>query len=117
MSTIAGTTVAGDEQNEPAESDKPDAPATRDAAADAGDHCATGPTTLTASQLEAANHGSIVCWAAHQATPDGYANHGAFVSEWARKNHGAAATDGAGSNAPARSDASDHAGKGKTNKP
>jgi hypothetical protein len=30
------------------------------------------------------NHGSIVCWAAHQPTPaTGYANHGAWVSHWA----------------------------------
>ena len=31
------------------------------------------------------NHGSIVCWAAHQTSWDGYKNHGAFVSHWAHQ--------------------------------
>ncbi len=56
---------------------------------DGGDHCATDPTKATEEEPAALNHGAIVCWAAHQATPDGYRNHGAFVSEWARKDHGA----------------------------
>lgn len=56
---------------------------------DGGDHCATDPTTATEEELAALNHGAIVCWAAHQETPDVYKNHGALVSEWARKNHGA----------------------------
>ena len=109
--------VAGHEQNEATDTDKPDAAESGDAAADAGHHCATNPAALTTGQLAAANHGSIVCWAAHQATPNRYANHGAFVSEWARKNHGADATDGANSKAPVSSHASEHAGKGKANKP
>lgn len=71
---------------------------------DGGDHCATDPTTATEEELAALNHGAIVCWAAHQATPDGYTNHGAFVSEWARKNHGA-------DNAAARSGNSGNHGK------
>ena len=58
-----------------------------------GDHCATDPTNLSVDDLAAMNHGSIVCWAAHQTSWDGYANHGAFVSHWAHQgkdkaNHG-----------------------------
>jgi hypothetical protein len=48
------------------------------------DHCAIDPTTLTPEQLAVMNHGSIVCWAAQQPTPDGYANHGQWVSHWAK---------------------------------
>lgn len=55
---------------------------------EAGDNCATDPTGLTAEQLAEVRHGSVVCWAAHQETPEGYANHGEWVSEWARKNRG-----------------------------
>ena len=55
---------------------------------EAGDNCATDPTGLTDEALAALRHGSVVCWAAHQETPEGYANHGEWVSEWAKKNHG-----------------------------
>lgn len=55
---------------------------------EAGENCATDPTGLTDEALAAIRHGSVVCWAAHQETPEGYANHGEWVSEWARKNHG-----------------------------
>jgi hypothetical protein len=53
-----------------------------------GDHCATDPTKLSVDDLAAMNHGSIVCWAAHQTSWDGYANHGAFVSHWAHQGKG-----------------------------
>ena len=52
-----------------------------------GDHC-VDPSTLTPEVLAETNHGAIVCWAAHQETPEGYDNHGKWVSEWARNNHG-----------------------------
>jgi len=55
---------------------------------EAGDNCATDPTGLTPEDLALVRHGSVVCWAAHQETPEGYTNHGAWVSEWAKKNHG-----------------------------
>ena len=55
---------------------------------EAGDNCATDPTGLTPEQLADVRHGSVVCWAAHQETPDGYANKGEWMSEWARKNRG-----------------------------
>ncbi len=76
--------------------------------ADTGDHCTTDPRTATTEQLAAMNHGAIVCWAAQQATPDGFANHGAWVSSWAKQNHGAdkSATTGA-----------DASAKGKAHKP
>lgn len=63
-----------------------------DAATDSASNCLTDPTAATPEELAALTHGAIVCWAAHQVTPDGYANHGAWVSEWARKNHGADAS-------------------------
>ena len=49
-----------------------------------GDNCSTDPSALTADELAAMKHGSIVCWAAHQTTwPDWFSNHGAFVRCWA----------------------------------
>ena len=59
---------------------------------DASDNCTTDPTGLTPEQLAAMTHGSIVCWAAQQDTPDGYANHGAWVSHWAHMGKGADAS-------------------------
>ena len=60
-----------------------------DAEADeASDNCATDPQTLTTEELAELTHGQIVCWAAHQETPEGYDNHGEWVSEWAKQNHG-----------------------------
>lgn len=53
-----------------------------------GDSCSVDPTALDEDQLAGLNHGSIVCGAAHQEAPEGYRNHGAWVSEWAKKNHG-----------------------------
>jgi hypothetical protein len=47
-------------------------------------NCTTDPTNFTPEQFLAATHGSVVCWAAQQPTPDGYANHGAWVSHWAK---------------------------------
>ncbi|MBI3746969.1 MAG: hypothetical protein HY264_10710 [Chloroflexi bacterium] len=85
----------GQETAEPDESAEPDGPAkTNDPAeVDTKDgttntNCATDPTKLTAQQLNAMTHGSIVCWAAHQPTPDTYANHGAWVSHWAKQHVG-----------------------------
>lgn len=65
---------------------------TPDASTDSASHCLVDPTTATPQELAVLNHGAIVCWAAHQPTPDGYANHGAWVSEWAHKDQGAAAS-------------------------
>jgi hypothetical protein len=60
-----------------------------------GDHCATDPTSLSVDALAAMNHGSIVCWAAHQTTlPASYANHGAFVSHWAHQGKNSASENG-----------------------
>jgi hypothetical protein len=57
---------------------------TVESAADAGDHCATDPTTATEDELAALNHGAVVCWAAHQETwPEWFDNRGGFVSCWA----------------------------------
>ena len=64
-----------------------------DAADAAGDHCTTDPTALTPEQLDAMNHGSIVCWAAHQTEwPAWFLNHGAFVSCWAHQGKADAAS-------------------------
>ena len=58
-------------------------------AEEASDNCLTDPTTLTEEELAAMNHGSIVCWAAHQKTwPEEFRNHGAWVSSWAHWGKG-----------------------------
>ena len=89
VATEGQETAEPDESAEPSESPEPDTKTTTDTPDGASnDNCATDPTTLTADQLAAMTHGSIVCWAAHQPTPDGYANHGAWVSHWAKQNAG-----------------------------
>lgn len=62
--------------------------ATTTEASDTGGNCTVDPTTASAGVLAGLSHGQIVCWAAHQPTPAGYANHGAWVSHWAKGNHG-----------------------------
>ena len=53
---------------------------------EAGDNCTTDPTTVPAEALALMNHGSIVCWAAHQTEwPEWFANHGAWVRCWAHQ--------------------------------
>jgi len=53
---------------------------------EAGENCATDPSTLTPEDLALMRHGSIVCWAAHQTEwPEWFANHGAFVRCWAHQ--------------------------------
>ncbi|TAJ99036.1 MAG: hypothetical protein EPO36_13550 [Chloroflexota bacterium] len=90
-SEASGKTVpvrAGSEEEDADEDETIEAEDEEVEAEEAGDNCATDPTGLTAEDLAEVRHGSVVCWAAHQETPEGYANHGAWVSEWARKNHG-----------------------------
>ncbi|HEY8239627.1 MAG TPA: hypothetical protein VIF63_09345 [Candidatus Limnocylindrales bacterium] len=82
---------------------------------DAGDHCLTDPTGLTEEELAAVNHGSIVCWAAHQTTwPEEFRNHGAFVSSWAHAGKDSASKDAAKAARDAAKDAR-NAAKGKGN--
>jgi hypothetical protein len=82
---------------------------------DAGDHCLTDPTGLTEEELAAMNHGSIVCWAAHQTTwPEEFRNHGAFVSSWAHSGKDSASKDAAKAARDAAKDAR-NAAKGKGN--
>ena len=58
--------------------------ATDETTSDSADNCTTDPTTLTAEQLAAMSHGSIVCWAAQQTEwPAWFKNHGQFVACWA----------------------------------
>lgn len=93
---IVPTVQVADENAQPDENAEPDedteAEKSAEDPADSADHCLADPTKATDEELAAVNHGAVVCGAAHMATPDGYANHGAFVSEWARKNHGADAS-------------------------
>jgi flagellar hook assembly protein FlgD len=96
-STHAGKTVpvqATDESEEPDESAETDTESS-----DASDHC-TVDLTQDASVLAGLNHGSVVCTAAHQDTPDGYDNHGAWVSHWAKMNKGADAAAAGKANKP-----------------
>jgi hypothetical protein len=80
-----------DDEDDPdveVDEDAPDEDAEVDEAVDGeGDHC-VDPGTLTPDVLAETNHGAIVCWAAQQETPEGYDNHGQWVSEWAKDNHG-----------------------------
>jgi len=92
------------ETSEPDESEAPEATesdASGDSSTDAGTNCTTDPTTLTPDQLAAMSHGSIVCWAAQQETPEGWDNHGAWVSHWAKMNHGADASSNGKTNSSA----------------
>lgn len=66
------------------------APETEEDTTDEGttDEGTTEEDTTTEETAEP-NHGAIVCGAAQAETPDGYANHGQYVREFARDNHGA----------------------------
>ncbi|HJP90131.1 MAG TPA: hypothetical protein VJ850_13940 [Candidatus Limnocylindrales bacterium] len=77
--------TAGEDEN--TETDETDETAGDEDNGDAGDNCLTDPTD-PATDLTTLTHGQIVCWAAHQETPDGYKNHGAWVSQWAKGEHG-----------------------------
>jgi len=107
-----------EEQAEPNEDVAVEALPAAETDEDGGENCATDPTGLTDEALAELKHGSVVCWAAHQETPVGYDNHGEWVSEWARMNHGHA--DETVDEDPAAVSAGNlngHAGKGKANKP
>ena len=86
-----------------------------------GENCLVDPTTVTPEELATMNHGSIVCWAAHQETwPGEFKNHGAWVSSWAHasqdeaKAAARAARDAAKATAKATRDAAKAAkGQGK----
>jgi hypothetical protein len=107
-----------DEQAEPNEDVAVEALPAAETDEDGGENCATDPTGLTDEALAELKHGAVVCWAAHQETPVGYDNHGQWVSEWARMNHGHA--DETVDEDPAAVSAGNlngHAGKGKANKP
>ena len=80
--------TAGEDEETETDEDTEDVEDTEDA----GDNCTTDPTD-PATDLTTLTHGQIVCWAAHQETPEGYANHGAWVSEWAKGEHGNAASN------------------------
>lgn len=95
----AGTTEAnGDEDaNEPEDTETDETTETTDETttetSDSADNCLTDPTGLTAEELAAMSHGSIVCWAAHQTEwPAWFANHGKFVSCWAHQGKPGAAS-------------------------
>jgi hypothetical protein len=59
-----------------------------DTETDTGDAANDCNVDLT-GDLSGFTHGQVVCTAAHMDTPDGYANHGAWVSHWAKQNAGA----------------------------
>ncbi|MBI2776259.1 MAG: hypothetical protein HYX57_03175 [Chloroflexi bacterium] len=101
--TVPVVAEPGDEQEADGDEDTETDTTTEDPA-DTADNCTTDPTGLTAEELAAMTHGSIVCWAAHQATPEGYANHGAWVSEWAKANNGADKSTAAGGASAAAKD-------------
>jgi hypothetical protein len=100
------------DEEEPAEEEPAEEEETEQSE-EAGENCTTDPSELTAEELAEVRHGSVVCWAAHQETPEGFDNHGAWVSEWAKKNNGHdfGAVDDAGTVLPA---AASEKGQGKS---
>lgn len=100
----AGTNAGSGDDVTTAEEDEEED--TEEAEGDGGENCATDPTDPE-TDLTALTHGQIVCWAAHQETPEGYDNHGQWVSEWARGDHG---TDAAAAKSNGKA-------KGKANQP
>lgn len=80
----------GEDEETDTDEDDEDEEAAEDAEGDGGDNCTTDPTD-PATDLTTLTHGQIVCWAAHQETPEGYKNHGEWVSSWARGENGAQA--------------------------
>ena len=113
---VAGTdpvTTEDEETDEELAEDEDEEEALEDEEAEeAGDNCLTDPTGLTEEELAAMKHGSIVCWAAHQETPEGYDSHGAWVSEWAHAGKGG---DDTGDDADAATTKGQGNGKGKGN--
>lgn len=102
--THAGKTVPVQARDEP--SGGPDESAEPSESTDANssdnaDHC-TVDLTQDPSVLAGLNHGSVVCTAAQQDTPQGYDNHGAWVSHWAKMNKGANASATGKANRPSR---------------
>ena len=117
----AGKTVpvaAGDEETTEDEDVQEDEETVELDSEEAGDNCATDPTTLTEDQLALLKHGSIVCWAAHQTEwPEWFSNHGSFVSCWAHQGKADATSctvDPTAENPTAGAAATSHGnGKGK----
>jgi hypothetical protein len=79
------TVTTSDETSETDETTETDESTDTTDTSDSADNCTTDPNTVDVSTL---THGQVVCWAAQQDTPDGFANHGAWVSSWAKQNHG-----------------------------
>lgn len=89
--THAGKTVpvqATDEQSGNQDESSETNESADTSSSDNADHCNVD-LTQDPSVLAGLNHGSVVCTAAHQDTPQGYDNHGAWVSHWAKMNKGA----------------------------
>lgn len=78
------------------------------------DNCSTSPVGLDQAALDAMTHGQIVCWAAHQGAQTGYANHGAFVSFWAKSGKTQNTSTNTNTNA---AKGLSHKGKGTANRP
>ena len=120
-SSHAGQTVpvqAGDEETtgDEATDETTDGSTDETTSSDSADNCTTDPTTLTPEQLAAANHGSVVCWAAQQTEwPEWFSNHGAFVACWAHSGK-ADATDCTVAPAAEAAAATHGKGKGHNNK-
>jgi hypothetical protein len=122
-SAHAGKTVpvnAADETTGEENADETTDETTESDSSDSADNCTTDPSALTAEQLAAMRHGSIVCWAAHQTTwPEWFSNHGAFVRCWAHQGKGDAPSCTTAPPAPPADASTGHGhgnGKGKNSK-
>ena len=99
----AGQVLEGDEDADTDEDVDTDEDTDTDEDVDAGPeedgdaaNCATDPTGLSEEALAALKHGSVVCWAAHQADDvwaGDFANHGQWVKSWAKKEKAEKTTD------------------------
>lgn len=96
---VANQTEQGDEQaqeSEAPDTDEAESPDNEGAdASGAPEAPTTDETTTDTAGVHPDNHGKLVSEAAQSATPDGFANHGAYVRTIAQANHGHA---GAGKN-------------------
>lgn len=100
--THAGKTVPVQATDEPSGDESTEADESTDTnTSDSADNCSVD-LTQDPSVLAGLNHGSVVCTAAHQDTPQGYDNHGSWVSKWAKMNKGANAPSNATTRKPGR---------------
>ena len=89
-SSHAGKTVPVQSGDEATGNDESNDSTEKDDSSDSANQCNVDLT----GDLSSFSHGEIVCTAAQMTTPSGYANHGAWVSHWAKMQGAAASAAG-----------------------